>query len=257
MSDPTSALAAWLREHTRFQRLLHVASCASTQALAQETAQEGDQPGPTVFWADHQTEGRGRDGRSWVDRPGQDVLVTFKLHGLQFENPAHLAATVPVAIVRALEPHLSDPLQIKWPNDVLLHGRKLAGLLIDSFGRERVTHLVGIGINVNSSRFPAELMDEATSLALATGRELNRHLLLRDLARELEAGLQDLEAGRQSELEEVFRQRLGLVGRRVRLVAGADACEGRLLELDFEHVQLEGQAPVPLAHVQRLDPAAG
>ena len=247
-----------MREHTRFQRLVHVASCPSTQALAlEDAAREEGQPGPAVFWADHQTEGRGREGRSWADRPGQDVLVTFKLDGLQLENPAHLAATVPVAIVRALEPHLSDLLQIKWPNDVLLHGRKLAGLLIDSLGREPVTHLVGIGINVNSSRFPHELMDEATSLALATGRELDRHRLLEDLVRELEAGLQDLEAGRRAELEETFRQRLGLVGRRVRLVAGADACEGRLLELDFEHVQLEGQKPVPLAHVQRLDPAGG
>ncbi|MEE9125908.1 MAG: biotin--[acetyl-CoA-carboxylase] ligase [Planctomycetota bacterium] len=258
MDSSTSALEAWLRQHTRFKKLLHVVSCSSTQGLAQaDGGAEERAEDSAVFWADHQTAGRGRENRSWEDAPGQDLCVTFKVGGGVLKNPTHLAAAVPVAIVQALEDHVEDAtqLRIKWPNDVLLNGRKLCGILIDSLGRDRVTYLVGIGINVNRSRFPEVLADQATSLALATGREFDRAALLREVARHLEAALNDLQAGTLAHLEEGFRRCLGLMDRRVRVQTADRVNDGRLQRLDFQNLQLEGQPPIPLAHVQLLGPS--
>jgi len=252
MDSSTSALEAWLREHTRFERLLHVVSCPSTQGLAQDDAPIDS---CAVFWADHQTAGRGREARSWEDAPGLDLCVTFKVGGCVLKNPAHLAAAVPVVIVQTLTQHLQDlgPPQIKWPNDVLLQGRKLCGILVDTVGRDPVAHLVGIGVNVNRSDFPNMLADQATSLALATGREFDRASLLQDIAHNLETALTDLEAGAVTRLEQCFRQSLGLMDTRVRVETNSQVSKGRLRQLDFEALQLEEQSPIPLAHVRRLD----
>lgn len=253
MDSSTSALAGWLRRHTRFERLLHVVSCTSTQALAHE-----DSPidGSAVFWADHQTAGRGRNARTWEDAAGLDLCVTFKVGRCLLQNPAHLAAAAPVVIVEALAPHLhtTDPsqLQIKWPNDVLLGGRKLCGILVDTIGRDPSAHLVGIGVNVNRSAFPGELADQATSLALATGQEFDRATLLQDIAHHLEAALVDLESGAAARLEARFRHCLGLMDTRVRVETNKHTRVGRLRRLDFESLTLEEQPPIPLAHVQRL-----
>ncbi len=259
MDSSTSALEAWLQEHTRFRRLLHVVSCASTQSLALEDVGPKDSAVDcAVFWADHQTAGRGRgrdrEARSWEDAPGLDLCVTFKVGGCVLKNPAHLAAAVPVVIVQTLTQHLQDlgPPRIKWPNDVLLHGRKLCGILVDTIGRDPMAHLVGIGINVNRSDFPNVLADQATSLALATGQEFNRANLLQDIAHHLEAALIDLEAGALTRLEQCFRQSLGLMDTRVRVETKHQVSEGRLHHLDFETLQLEDQPPIPLAHVQRV-----
>lgn len=254
MDSSTSALETWLREHTRFERLLHVVSCPSTQVLARDHAPIH---GSAVFWADHQTAGRGRNARNWEDAPGLDLCVTFKVGGCVLRNPAHLAAAVPVAVVEALSQALQrqhdvDPPRIKWPNDVLLQGRKLCGVLVDTVGHNPATHLVGIGINVNRSDFPRTLADEATSLALATGQEFNRANLLRGIAHHLEAALLDLEAGTSTRLEQCFRRSLGLMDRRVRVETSKAIRRGRLCHLDFDILQLENEPPIPLAHVQVL-----
>ena len=114
---------------------------------------------------------------------------------------------------------------------------------------------MGIGINVNRSRFPELLADQATSLALATGREFDRAALLREVARHLEAALNDLQAGTLAHLEEGFRRCLGLMDRRVRVQTADRVNNGRLQRLDFQNLQLEGQPPIPLAHVQLLGPS--
>jgi BirA family biotin operon repressor/biotin-[acetyl-CoA-carboxylase] ligase len=204
-----------------------------------------------VFWAEHQTRGRGRQGRAWNDEPGKDLAVTLKLTGHASANPALLAPVVPAAVLSALEQVAGLRLSLKWPNDLMLQGRKLAGILIDSQGAPAV-HLIGIGINVNRTEFPPELRGASTSLALATGREYDREEVLVRVAVGVEAALRDLEQGRTGRLAEVFRDRLGLYGRRVVLVAGGAERLGRLTDLDLESAVLDGGERVPLAIVQRL-----
>lgn len=253
MSAPSGDpdLEAALRQQTRFRRLLHLAECHSTQDLASADL-EDDQ---AVFWTDHQTAGRGREGRAWHDEPGLDLAVTFRLCGVRLPNPIALPAAVPLCLLLAIEPFAGRPLRLKWPNDVFLDGRKVAGVLIDSGSGGTDRFLVGTGVNVNCTRFPPELEHQATSLALATGHLVDRRLLLLDIAVRLDAAVADLAAGRTGELEELFRERLGLMGREVVVRARGSQHLGELQALDFDRLVLAGGREFPLGLVRGLRPA--
>jgi BirA family biotin operon repressor/biotin-[acetyl-CoA-carboxylase] ligase len=247
--DPAPPFETLLRERTRFRILVHVVSCPSTQDLAAQHPAAGD----GVFWADHQTRGRGRMQREWHDEPGRDLAVTLRVT-TRLPHPTALPAALPVAVLQACEPFAGRPLRIKWPNDVFLDGRKLAGVLVDAGVGGRDTYLIGIGVNVNRVRFPPDLESTACSLATATGHEVDRGELLLRLAERVHAVLGDLEAGRQAALEQVFRERLGLFGQRVRVQA-ARVHEGVLTALDFERLTLDDGPAVPLAIVRSIQRA--
>ncbi len=234
-----------LRESTRFRRLHHVASCPSTQDLATAATRDGD----AVFWADHQTRGRGRQQREWHDEPGADLAVTFRVT-VALPQPQALPAALPVAVLQAIEPLAGQRLRLKWPNDLFLDGRKLCGVLVDAGVGGADTYAIGVGVNCNRTRFPPDLDGKATSLARATGHEIDRGALLVGIARQLDTVLGELAAGRLERLEGVFRDRLGLVGRRVVLDAGARH-EGLLEHIDFEHALLADQR-LPLAIVRAM-----
>ncbi|MBX3462686.1 MAG: biotin--[acetyl-CoA-carboxylase] ligase [Planctomycetes bacterium] len=235
-----------LRERTRFLRLVHVASCASTQDLAATDPAPGD----AIYWADHQTHGRGRLQREWHDEPGADLAVTLRVT-TALPQPAALPAALPVAVLQACEPFAGRPLRIKWPNDVFLDGRKLAGVLVDAGAGPRSTYLIGIGVNVNRVRFPPDLEATACSLATSTGREVDRGELLLRLAERVDRAIGDLEAGRTAALEALFRDRLGLLGQRVRVESG-EVRNGVLTHLDFQQLELDGALHVPLPIVRSI-----
>jgi BirA family biotin operon repressor/biotin-[acetyl-CoA-carboxylase] ligase len=245
MDDPELERA--LADRTRFGRLCHVTECGSTQDLA---ASDGDDA--AVFWADHQTRGRGREAREWHDEPGTDLTATFRLTGVRLPNPVALPAAAPLAVLLAAEPRAGRPLRLRWPNDVMLDGRKLAGVLIDGRGDGSDRYLVGVGVNVNRTRFPADLEHVATSLSLATGHLIDRRELLLDLALRLHECVADLERGRGGRLADMFADRLGLLQREV--VVGVRGAEhrGRLVGMDFDRLLLDGGPEFPLGIVRSL-----
>lgn len=221
-----------------------MASCPSTQDLA---AADAD-PAAAIYWADHQTAGRGRQQRVWDDEHGTDIAATFRFHAA-IPSPLTLAASVPLCVLQAIEPQLGRELRLKWPNDVFCDGHKLAGVLIDADGSGR--YAIGIGINVNRTRFPRELEGIATSLALACGHTFDRHALLLALAQRLEAVLQLLASGSLRELTDQFSARLDLIGKRVRILANGEH-EGTLEALDFERLRLDSGRMLPLGIVQSI-----
>lgn len=244
--NPDSELGGMLADCTRFQRLWHLAECTSTQDLAATLPQSA------IVWADHQTRGRGRQRRSWFDEPALDLLATFQVTDLRLPNPLALPAVTPLAVAHALEPHLGRELRIKWPNDVFLDGRKLAGVLIDAPGERPDCYLIGIGVNVNRTRFPQELGENATSLALATGHTIDRHQLLADLAIALDRCLTAISAGAATELAAGFARRLALLGCRVTVQARGLQHRGELVDVDFERLRLDGDRQFSLGEVQAI-----
>ncbi|MBL9077183.1 MAG: biotin--[acetyl-CoA-carboxylase] ligase [Planctomycetes bacterium] len=248
MTDDTR-IETLLRERTRFRRLVHLVSCPSTQDLAAAAPD----PAPAVWWADHQTRGRGRMQREWHDEPGRDLAVTLRVT-VALPLPSALPAALPVAVLEACEPLAGRPLRIKWPNDVFLDGRKLAGVLVDAGVGSRDTYLIGIGVNCNRVRFPPDLEATACSLATATGHEVDRGDLLVRLCERVDAALTELEHGRCAALEQTFRDRLGLMGQRVRVDAGT-VHEGVLHRLDFAHLTLADGTELPLAIVRGIQRA--
>ena len=148
-------------------------------------AAEGAPHGALVV-AEHQHGGRGRHGRAWVGAPGQSLLFTLVLHPtLPLERAGLLPLAAGLAVAEAVEA-FGVAASVKWPNDVRVDGRKLAGVLAGARGG-RV--LLGVGLNAGQSSFPPELADVATSLRLETGQPVDRLAPLAPVLRRLEERL--------------------------------------------------------------------
>jgi BirA family biotin operon repressor/biotin-[acetyl-CoA-carboxylase] ligase len=140
---------------------IHVPECESTQSLL-----DASMPEWSVATTDHQTSGRGRLGRQWVDAPGTSLLVSVLLKPPAERNPAELTLVAGLAVAQTVERELGRPAQIKWPNDVLVNGAKVSGGLADL--RDGAV-VLGIGVNVNQSQLP-ETRLPAASLRTVDGR---------------------------------------------------------------------------------------
>jgi BirA family biotin operon repressor/biotin-[acetyl-CoA-carboxylase] ligase len=193
------------------------AEVGSTQEVARAAVHSGA-PSRSIFVADHQSAGRGRQGRSWLDRPGQALMLSILLRQSAEPRPWRSTALASVALVEALEavlPELDD-VAIKWPNDVLVGGRKLAGVLAESmWDGVQSTLIVGVGVNVHSTEDDlAAVAARATSVLLATGQRIDRGKLLLQLVHRLDAWL----ARPEAELQATWQSRLWGRGQRVRLM---------------------------------------
>lgn len=158
----------WMGRHCVFQHEVD-----STNSLAARLADDGG-PHGLVVAAESQTQGRGRMQRSWQSPTGLNLYFSVLLRpqwNLQSSPPLSIAAGV--AIAEAVQQVVAESPQLKWPNDVLCSGRKVAGILVEAAAqRQQIKHVVlGIGVNVNQVDFPTELAARATSLSLASGKQ--------------------------------------------------------------------------------------
>lgn len=163
-------------------------SITSTNDVCMGMAQKGCR-GPIVVMANHQSAGRGRQGSQWNSAADCNLLLSLLL-GVPGAGHDLLALAVSLAAVDAIErtaQNLPMDCRVKWPNDILLAGRKVAGILIEKpASTVRDLAVIGIGINVNQPMFPLELSGQAVSLAMMCGGDVSRL----QLATELLAGLQ-------------------------------------------------------------------
>jgi len=207
----------------------------STNRLAAELARDGAPEG-TVVVAERQTAGRGRLGRSWAS-PG-----FLNLYCSVILRPALAPAEVPqltlvaaVALAEACAATIEVAPAIKWPNDLLLHGRKAAGILTELDAEpERVRFvIVGIGVNLNAGRddFPPELRRKATSLALASGRTIDRASFAGRLLTRLDRRYAEFCRGGFAKIAPAYEGYHCLAGRRVRVEGGVQLV-GTVLGID-------------------------
>lgn len=171
-------------------RVYHYDQVESTNRTARELAASAIEDG-TLVVAEEQTGGRGRLGRSWFSPHARGIWCSVILYPeVNPVNAPPLAMLAAVAVARALRRTAGVEAGIKWPNDLLVAGKKICGILTElSAEMERVNYLIiGIGINVNiaSGEFPRELQEMATSIQMETGRRVSRVALLQNLLAELE-----------------------------------------------------------------------
>lgn len=217
----------------------------STNAYARQLAREGC-PAGTLITAERQTAGRGRRGRTWQNAPGQDICMSLVLRPpLEPQHAPRFTIATALGLHRALDA-MGIQASIKWPNDLLLDGRKLSGILLEmECDLTRLAAvIIGIGLNVNTAAFPPEL--SATSLALHLGQSLDRAAVLGALLDCLEPLYDALttDAGFSAILSE-YRAHCGTLGQAVQ-VEGIDErfsgiaedvdAEGRLLVRDSERI---------------------
>jgi BirA family biotin operon repressor/biotin-[acetyl-CoA-carboxylase] ligase len=191
----------------------------STNDEAMARAQDGA-PHGTVVCADVQTRGRGRQGRTWRSLPGENIFLSVVLRlGLPPVATPPVTLAAGVATCEAVN-HFAPGASIKWPNDVLWSGLKMAGILTEASTRgDRVEAVIlGVGLNVNATELPPEL--HATSLRLASGRTLDRDAVLARLLAELERWTDALVSAGPAPVLAAWRERTSTFGRRLRAPAG-------------------------------------
>jgi BirA family biotin operon repressor/biotin-[acetyl-CoA-carboxylase] ligase len=201
----------------------------STNDVARALAESGA-PAGTAVLAEEQVAGRGRGGRGWQSPPGVGVWLSLVLRPRALAAPGLLPILVGLAAAEALDPFVRPAtVSIKWPNDLQLAGRKLAGILCEGSwdGGAPGFVVAGIGINVLHSigDFPSELRDDATSLRIASGWMPPRAEVAGAVARAIVRRLADPPAELPGALLDALRARDALLGRRVR-VTGAEPLSG-------------------------------
>ncbi|MDO5344718.1 MAG: biotin--[acetyl-CoA-carboxylase] ligase [Lachnospiraceae bacterium] len=152
----------------------------STNQYAKRIGEEGAPEG-TLVVADEQTQGKGRSGRSWTMPRGTAIAMTLLIRPkLPPSRISMVTLVMGLAVARACRKLYGLPAGIKWPNDVVIHGKKLCGILTELSAEMTYVNyvVIGIGINVNVKQFPEEIQEKATSLFLELGRETGRAELI-------------------------------------------------------------------------------
>ena len=208
----------------------------STNDIAAELLDAGD-PAFSLVLADEQLEGRGRNARRWITLPGVALAFSVILrpeNSIAPEKLGLLSGLGGVAVCRALQKNYALSAKIKWPNDVLINGKKVAGVLAEAHwsGNRLRGVILGIGINVFPESVPprAEVNFPATSVMAEYGKEITRPELLAHILTELVDWYPRLNS---SGLLRAWEDNLAFKGKRVRLGTGAGAhVEGRALGLN-------------------------
>jgi BirA family biotin operon repressor/biotin-[acetyl-CoA-carboxylase] ligase len=171
------------------KKLFFFETIDSTNSCARALGDAGTVEGAVVV-AEYQTNGRGRLGRTWFAEPGTSLLFSALLRPpITVETAGLLTLFASAAIARAVERSTSLEVECKWPNDLLLKGKKFCGILIEnSFQQAGLSYsVIGAGINVNQPEFPEEIAAKATSLAREAGALLGREKIFRSILSELDS----------------------------------------------------------------------
>ena len=219
------------------RRVLFFETVGSTNDAALALADEPGSEGAIVV-ADAQTEGRGRQGRTWFSPPGSGLYVSVLLrlsgvnaHADRATGLLTLAAAV--ALSESIEAVTALRPEIKWPNDLLVGRRKVAGILAEAATADLRTIVLGYGINVRGNAYPLEIRDRATSIESELGRPIDRAMLLAETLVAISGGYRDLLRGRFDAILDRWRVRAPSIhgaritwntpaGRRSGVTAGID-----------------------------------
>ena len=218
------------------RRLICFRETESTNMVAFRMAEEGAEEG-TVVVAEAQLQGKGRLGRRWESPTGVNLYCSLILRPPFLPTQApQLTFLSAVAVARAIEASTTLQPAIKWPNDVLVEGRKVAGLLIEMSAEIEKVHFVvlGIGVNINMTRnqFPADLRHPATSLALETGGEISRLEFTRALLTALDDTYDILLTRGYDAIRDEWLSRCSIMGREVRITFQESATVGMVMGID-------------------------
>ncbi|AWM38232.1 Bifunctional ligase/repressor BirA [Gemmata obscuriglobus] len=229
------------------RRVLVYDAVESTNTLGAALGAADPEASGLVLIADHQLAGRGQYGRTWVSRPGSSLLMSVVLRPPPaIRRPVVLTAWVAVAVADAVFALSGAQARIKWPNDLLIDGKKICGILIEQTSSGDGTIAVaGLGLNLTQTAadFAHANLLTATSLHAVSGGSYDPRGAAEVVVGALDREYARLLAGERAGVEAGWKRRIGLLGRavRVELVGGAWTT-GRLLDVSFDGLELEDAA---------------
>lgn len=210
----------------------------STNDVIEKLARDGVKEGAVVF-AESQTKGRGRLGRKWISPANKGLWFSVLLRpNLRPQAATQLTVAAAIALARAIRSQTNLSPEIKWPNDILIRGKKVAGILTElSAELDQVKYLIlgiGVDVNLNASEFPADVRKLATSLKIETGRLINRAELAAAIIAELDLDYARICSGQFESLAEEWEERCITLGNNVVIKTGDRAIQGRAESLDSD-----------------------
>ena len=223
----------------------------STNDVIERLARDGVKEGVVVF-AESQTKGRGRLGRKWISPAYKGLWFSILLRpDLRPQETTQFTVAAATALRRAIEIETGLKPEIKWPNDILIGGKKVAGILTElSAELDKVRHVIlgiGVDVNLNAGELPAELRSQATSLKIEAGHAFSRADLATAILQELDRDYLRVRSGRFAEVADDWEAHCQTIGRNVTIQIGNRRVQGRAeslgesgeLLLRTEHGHLE------------------
>lgn len=221
----------------------------STNDVIEKLARDGAKEGVVVY-AESQSKGRGRMGRKWVSPANKGLWFSVLLRPqMRPQAVTQITVAAATALSRAIRQTSGVSLQVKWPNDILIDGRKVGGILTEMNAEvDQVKYVIlGIGVDVNlaESDLPEELKDVASSVSIASGKKEDRPALAAAILEELDADYARLRRGEFKAVAEEWESQCITLGRDVAVTIGSRKFRGRAESLDED-----GALMVRLAHGQ-------
>jgi BirA family biotin operon repressor/biotin-[acetyl-CoA-carboxylase] ligase len=220
------------------RRVLVFDSLESTNTMAASLV--ATEPEGLAVVSEHQTAGRGQYGRVWHSRPGSSLLLSVVLRPPgEYCRPVVLTALAAVGVAEAILTLSGAQARLKWPNDLLVRGKKVCGLLIE---QHAAAVIVGIGLNLTQTaeEFDAAGLPDAASLAMLSGRSVTIRDAAETVLRRLDREYGRLLDGERVAVEADWKWRTGLLGRQVTVhLNDGSTVSGRLFEMGFDGLELE------------------
>lgn len=207
----------------------------STMDIAKKIARTGFENG-TVIFAEEQTQGKGRSGHSWFCPRYKGLLFTLLLrHNIPPDRLCLLVGTMAVSITETIRETLQLPAEIKWPNDILIGGKKVGGVLVEleKGQKNQLVFLVGIGLNVNTSKedLPERTHLPATSLAIEKLRFIDRNFLAKAILQDIDKWLSILKDEHFGYITERWKTLCSTVGETLTIKEGDAEYTGRVIDI--------------------------
>ncbi len=188
----------------------------------------------TVILTEYQENGRGRFKRPWESNKGENLTFSILLRKKYLMlNPNHINLAASLAVSSAIENLFQLKTDLKWPNDVLIKNKKVSGILLESStkGSKLEKIVVGIGINVNQTKYDGEFKIQPTSIKFELRREANRERLLSEILNGFEELLHSLEESPKKVLDE-WRENCRMIGERITIDTGTEKKSGVFYDID-------------------------
>lgn len=230
-------IASLLSTHWAGQRLFCYDEIDSTN-LALRRLKEGDHVHGALIVADKQTAGRGRRGRKWESPSGSSIFMSILLKPeIQPNDAPMLTVVMAYSVAKAIRKVTGLDAKIKWPNDIVLNGKKVCGILTEMSAEIDFVHyvIVGIGINVNMESFAEEIRDTATSLYIEGKEKVKRSELIAAVFTEFERDYEQfMRDGDLGGMREAYNELLVNCGKEVRVLQPGNEYEGIAHGIDAE-----------------------
>lgn len=209
---------------------------SSTMDEAEYLLEKEPDANGTVIIAEEQTNGRGRQKRSWLSPKGKNIYVSliYAPKNLNVADSIALMFATSIAIREALSDYGIEDAKIKWPNDVMVKDKKIAGVLLETKSESGVlTHaIIGFGVNVNMENIPEEIKDKATSMLIETKEKIDRATLLCNILYYLENLINIFDKKGKDAIFELWKKHNNTLGRKVKITTDGEEFEGIAKDID-------------------------